>query len=554
MPKDASVERSKRKRSSTHEKPAKRRRSSSASDESEDPSARILLLEQGILESRKNYNDITVLLSSANDFRKGEPESMLATVALCRVFVRLLAQGALISKKSLSQKDLVVVGWLKEKFGEFKRTLLAMLKDEELALTALTLCMKTLKAEGEFLYDKDDYTFPRAFLREIVSALLESDNEDVTMAFVQEFAEQYDDVRYYTFNSVKHAVGKQSEGGTAPEFFDRCFALLSALDGVPDSAEELEDFYVPRPKKKAHPLRNVTQHKKQGQEAWLALMTLVDEKEQRKRILNIISAVIAPWFTKPELLSDFLTNSYNTGGSMSLLALSGVFYLISERNLDYPSFYSKLYSLLDRDILHSKHRSRFFRLLDNFLASTHLPAALVASFIKRLARLALNAPPSAIVFLTPWIYNLLKRHPTCTFMIHRETLDPEAKKHMNEHGAEDPFLPEETDPMETQAIDSCLWELVQLQSHYHPNVATITKIISEQFTKHSYNIEDFLDHSYATLLEAEMSKDVKKAPVVEFHIPKKVFMRNEGSEAEPDSLFVKLWDFGPSPPQTVDVA
>ena len=84
-------------------------------------------------------------------------------------------------------------------------------------------------------------------------------------------------------------------------------------------------------------------------------------------------------------------------------------------------------------------------------------------------------------------------------MIHREIRDPEVKKHIEEHGAEDPFLPDETDPIHTQAIDSCLWELVQLQSHYHPNVATISKIISEQFTKQSYNMEDFLDHSYATV-------------------------------------------------------
>lgn len=289
------------------------------------------------------------------------------------------------------------------------------------------------------------------------------------------------------------------ESGDSEGHFEAIFDLLSALDGVPESAEELEDFYVPRPKKKSHSLLLATQHKKQGQEAWLALMGLVDTKEQRKSILDIMSTVIAPWFTKPELLADFLTDSYNAGGSMSLLALSGVFYLIQERNLDYPSFYAKLYSLLDRDILHSKHRSRFFRLLDTFLASTHLPAALVASFIKRLSRLALDAPPSAIVIVIPWIYNLLKRHPLCTFMLHREVREPEKKKDIQEHGFEDPYLPNETDPMETKAIDSCLWELVQLQAHYHPNVATIAKIISEQFTKQSYNIEDFLDHSYASV-------------------------------------------------------
>lgn len=204
MPKIATEERSKRKRSSTQEKPTKRRRSSSsASDESEDPNAKILLMEQGILESRKNYNDITVLLGTANDFRGGEPESMLAAVALCRIFVRLLTQGALISRKSLSEKDLVVVGWLKEQFGEFRKALLAMLRDEELAPTALTLCMRTLKAEGEFMYDKDEYTFPRAFHRQIMESLLVGENEDAGKVYIEEFAEQYDDIRYFTFSSVK---------------------------------------------------------------------------------------------------------------------------------------------------------------------------------------------------------------------------------------------------------------------------------------------------------------------------------------------------------------
>ncbi|KAI5466244.1 CBF/Mak21 family-domain-containing protein [Mariannaea sp. PMI_226] len=536
----------KRKRSSATEKPTKRRRASSSSsnDESEDPNAKILLMEQGILESRKNYNDITVLLSTVDEFSSGKPDGMLAAVALCRIFVRLLAQGALTPKKGLSEKELVVVNWLKDQFAEYKTKLLSILKDEDLATTALTLSMRSLKAEGEHLYTKDEYMFPRAFLREIMATLLASDNSEVVQAFVEEYAEQFDDIRYYTFNSVKYVVDSLPDKHVPAGLFDEIFSLLSALDGVPESAEELEDFYVPKPKKKTHSLRNVNQHKKQGQEAWLALMSLVRGKDQRKQLLEVISTVIAPWFTQPELLSDFLTSSYETGGSMSLLALSGVFYLIQERNLDYPSFYHKLYSLLDRDILHSKYRSRFFRLLDTFLGSTHLPAALVASFIKRLARLALNAPPSAIVFVTPWIYNLLKRHPSCTFMIHRETRDPEIKKHTKEHGAEDPFLADETDPMATNAIDSCLWELVQLQSHYHPNIATISKIISEQFTKQSYNMEDFLDHSYATLLEGEMSKEVKKGPVIEFQIPKKVFLPHDGPEPEQDNLFVRLWDFG----------
>lgn len=281
--------------------------------------------------------------------------------------------------------------------------------------------------------------------------------------------------------------------------FDAALDILKSIESVPDSKEELEDFYIPPPEKTTHALFSLNQHKKRAQGAWLALMSLEMTKEQRKMILGLMADSIAPWFIKPELLMDFLTDSYNTGGSISLLALSGVFYLIQKKNLDYPSFYRKLYSLLDVDILHSKHRSRFFRLLDTFLASTHLPAVLVASFIKRLSRLALNASPSGIIPVVPWIYNLLKKHPTCTFMIHRVPRSIEEREVLEKEGLSDPFLMDEEDPMVTNAIESSLWEIAMLQSHYHPNLATVAKIISEQFTKHSYNIEDFLDHTFGTV-------------------------------------------------------
>lgn len=202
MAKGAVAEGSKRKRTSASEKPAKRRRSSS--EESEDPNARILLLEQGILESKKNYNDITDLLSTARDYENGEPESMLAAVALCRVFIRLLAQGSLTSKKSLSEKDSVVVGWLKDQFSQYKILLMSLLSQEELAVTALTLSMRLLKAEAEFLNNNEDYTFPTAFIENIVKAVLLSGNEDVRQAYIEDFAEQYDDIRYFTFKSVKY--------------------------------------------------------------------------------------------------------------------------------------------------------------------------------------------------------------------------------------------------------------------------------------------------------------------------------------------------------------
>lgn len=540
----------KRKRPVAKEAPRKRARSESesgsGSSDDEDPQAEILLLESAILESKKHYNNITTLIEIARNQEEDGEKALVAAVSLCRVFIRLLAAGNLLRKKNLPEKEVVVVHWLRDRLLEYHEVLSSIFGKEEQAMTALTLSMRLLKAEGQYPQsDKEEYNFPKVFLTQIVGAMSQSGvDETVRKEFVDKFVDEFDDIRLFTFKAIHDILADQNAEATYNPVVENIFHLLCSIEGVPESNDELEDFYVDPPKKKkGHPLFSVAQHKKQAQEAWLALMGLGLDKDQRKEVLNIMSRVIAPWFTKPELLMDFLTDCYNTGGSISLLALSGVFYLIQARNLDYPAFYTKLYSLLDADVLHSKYRSRFFRLLDTFLSSSHLPAALVASFMKRLARLSLNAPPSAIVIIIPWMYNLFKKHPTCTFMMHRVPRTVEEREKLANEGLLDPFLPFEEDPMETCAIDSCLWEIVQLQSHYHPNIATIAKIISEQFTKQFYNIEDFLDHSYGSLIEAEMTKNVKKAPVVEFQIPKRIFLPQEPASGVDDSLLVKLWGF-----------
>lgn len=60
----------------------------------------------------------------------------------------------------------------------------------------------------------------------------------------------------------------------------------------------------------------------------------------------------------------------------------------------------------------------------------HLPANLLASFIKRLSRLSLTAPPAAIIMAVPFTYNILKRHPALMSMIHRaDAENPSSGKH-----------------------------------------------------------------------------------------------------------------------------
>ncbi len=45
------------------------------------------------------------------------------------------------------------------------------------------------------------------------------------------------------------------------------------------------------------------------------------------------------------------------------------------------------------------------------------------------------------------------------------------------------------------------------------------------------------------MLDAELSKDLKKAPVIEYEIPKKIFMKHDSDASHLDTLVVKLWDF-----------
>ncbi|KIO17185.1 hypothetical protein M407DRAFT_33158 [Tulasnella calospora MUT 4182] len=213
--------------------------------------------------------------------------------------------------------------------------------------------------------------------------------------------------------------------------------------------------------------------------------------------------------------------------------------MIKDYNLDYPDFYTRLYAFVDRNVLHVKYRARFFRLMDLFLSSTHLPVQLVASFVKRLSRLSLSAPPAALIMLMPFVYNLIKRHPSLMVMIHQDHVDNYV----------DPFDPKEASPLLTNAIASSLWELASFQHHYSETIATLARLFSNPFTKPPFLMEDFLDHTYTTLFETEAKRTFKKDPAMTFEL-KRDQLFPEGSSKDmngltlPDDAVSELWVFG----------
>ena len=399
---------------------------------------------------------------------------------------------------------------------------------------SLALVMRLIQAEVEFNPEIIGNMWQRGTFHELLSDVVwDVGGFSSAEIFVDMYAIKYEDVQVLMLRQFTGAYDISKD----PVALDRCISVLARIGEA--SLEEPSDdtgasllFSKKRPFKK-------NEAKRRTGEAWLAILRQPLSRDNRRRLLDLIPTQIEPAVSKPELLLDFLSSCCDCGGTEAIMALHGLYRLIADRGLDYPLVYHKLYALLDTQSLHKKYRSRFLRLVNTFLSSTHLPATLVASFIKRMSRLALHSPPAAIVAIAPLIYNLMQEHPSCTPMLHRTVDKREASN--DEAAFEDPFDEEEQDPNLTGAVDSSLWELDTLRTHWHPNVATIAKILAEQFLKRSYNLEDFLDHSYGTLIDTEVSKMIVKPPALEYQIPQRIFIHD--SEREKKGDLMRLWDF-----------
>jgi len=195
---DAKATASKRKRSNVEKRPSKRVRSES---DDEDAQAEILLLENEIFESKKHYNNIAKLIKILKDV--DSEGSIVAAISLCRIFTRLMASGDLVKNKSTSEKEAVVIQWLRERYSEYKQALLVLLQQDGAGSTVLTLAMRTLKSEGTHLLNGQDYCFPAVFLADILRALLRAQIDPaVRQEFSEKYVEENDDIRFYTYESL----------------------------------------------------------------------------------------------------------------------------------------------------------------------------------------------------------------------------------------------------------------------------------------------------------------------------------------------------------------
>lgn len=103
---------------------------------------------------------------------------------------------------------------------------------------------------------------------------------------------------------------------------------------------------------------------------WACVMHWELTPQLHKQLLLVLLERVMSHLEKPVLLCDFLMDSLDADGTIGLLALHGVFILVTKHNLEYPNIFTKLYSMFEPEIFHTKYKARLFYLADLFLSST----------------------------------------------------------------------------------------------------------------------------------------------------------------------------------------
>ena len=180
----------------------KRKRSDDSS--TSEPISDILLLEDQVLESRQNYNHIVTLLDYAkkDDLQEDAAKSTLASVALCRVFCKMMVLGNMSTTRRTSENEVSVVQWLKERYLDYKDRLLHCLSEENTGrqITALALLMRLVKQEAQHIQSAEEPDLRKGTFASILEHLISSQTAaEARDEIVEKYLERYDDLRFQIF-------------------------------------------------------------------------------------------------------------------------------------------------------------------------------------------------------------------------------------------------------------------------------------------------------------------------------------------------------------------
>ncbi|XP_051154295.1 nucleolar complex protein 4 homolog B [Leptopilina boulardi] len=469
---------------------------------------------QDFLNSRKHANNLVDIIGQWNE----SGTSCILTVET--IFLEILKRGDMYQEKTITltisepSPEVRFVNWLRNCYEEIWEKLLTSIEGcrPTIQIQALSTGIKLMAEEGkypiEFVNRDLNYYFPLHRLKPLLMSLLspEKDNGNLISRF--EEISNYPDALYYIYKCLPSLTPKRQPR----EIYIR--NLLELIHKLPlqKDIEEGESSTNDRqllcgPQNGVNFTWDYISARRALNKVWACVMHWELTSGLHKQLLIVLLERVMGHLEKPVLLTDFLMDSLDADGPIGLLALQGVFVLVTKHNLEYPNIFTKLYSMFEPEIFHTKYKARLFYLSDLFLSSTHLPEALVAAFAKRLSRLTLVAPPEDIIIILLFIGNLLLRHPGLKRLIDH----PQNGEIITEEsaGAGDPFLMEERDPLQSNALFSSLWEIKALQCHILPNISTAARFIREPLPSVEYDMASALERTAGHIFDREIKNKIK---------------------------------------------
>lgn len=481
-----------------------------------------------VVEDRKNSNKLVDILFG---LRSEADDVVVASIQACnKVFCHFLKTSTVLTDNVVpgdipEQPDALYKYnvWLRERYSEAQNQILTVIKErpsQRQQDLAVQVAMKWI--ELETTHKKlGEHHVPVDKLAELVGALLSSTRDQKNCISKFNNFLGLADVKTYTLKVLAKLSKEWDPEAGSPQHsetyfcnvyrlllgFDMAAAVPADDDPVPVLGGDSNNYIV-----------NREQEVKRLSSIWITFLRQKLPSKLYRELLVLLPDKVIPYLHNPLLVADFFIESYNRGGAHSLMALNGLFLLIHRYHLDYPRFYEKLYALMVPEVFYQRYRARFFFLTDLFLSSSHLPAYLVAAFAKRLARMSLSAPPYALLYTIPFVGNLLIRHRSALASMINDSGDADMST--------DPYDPEEPDPAKSKAIDSSLWELKTLQSHWHPTVAKKAKFIDDNLPKMEWDFSERLEGGYAEMMERAKKAKYKEVPT-NFHKPSGLLEQKE---------------------------
>jgi hypothetical protein len=237
--------------------------------------------------------------------------------------------------------------------------------------------------------------------------------EEVVLAFLGTFA-AFGDCRLYIWTALRKVMERLQK---SPDTIRAAMAIsvYAMLKDMDPPKKKCELFFGEEMDSAMYKLT-----KKAFSKLWGSLLVCPMTEGLYKNILAVLHTDVLPHLSHPIMMVDFCFAAYRKGGYCALLSLKSLFVISTTINVEVPEFYPKLYALLQPSVFLVAHRAELFQLTDVFLSSEYLPLSVAASFLKKLARLALTAPPQGALICLQLIFNILRRHPSAMPLLHRE--------------------------------------------------------------------------------------------------------------------------------------